>query len=578
MKNLIKSLLEEALNNLVENNTLPRDHGAQIHVEKTRQSAHGDLASNIALVLAKAVGKSPREIAGDIVGALPRSSDISRVELAGPGFINFFLSPSARWQQIEKIRAAKATYGTSNTGRGKKVMVEFVSANPTGPLHVGHGRGAAYGDALARVLKAAGYSVHSEYYVNDAGRQMDILALSVWVRYLELCGLEFSFPKECYQGDYIWDIAATLHRQEGGRLQHDLAILIQGLPNDPEARIDRMVEGAKHLLGEADYLLVFDLAKEIMVDLIRQDLNHFRVNYDQWFSERSLVDSGAIKHAIEVLEERGHLYQEGGATWFRSTAFGDEKDRVVLRANGSHTYFAADIAYHLNKVERGFEWLINIWGADHHGYVTRVKSAFQALGGGSDALDVLLVQFAVLYRGGEKVSMSTRSGDFVTLRALCKEVGEDAARFFYALRKPEQHMDFDLDLAKEQSNENPVYYVQYAHARICSVFRQMETKGIEMSDSQIDFSSLVEPEEMNLIDELSRYPEVVAKAAAGHEPHQLAYYLRETATCFHAFYNAHHFLNAEAAVREPRLALIDAVRQVIANGLGLLGVSAPEMM
>jgi arginyl-tRNA synthetase len=407
---------------------------------------------------------------------------------------------------------------------------------------------------------------------------MDILALSVWVRYLELCGLEFSFPKECYQGDYIWDIAATLHRQEGGRLQHDLAILIQGLPNDPEARIDRMVEGAKNLLGEADYLLVFDLAKEIMVDLIRQDLNHFRVNYDQWFSERSLVDSGAIKHAIEVLEERGHLYQEGGATWFRSTAFGDEKDRVVLRANGSHTYFAADIAYHLNKVERGFEWLINIWGADHHGYVTRVKSAFQALGGGSDALDVLLVQFAVLYRGGEKVSMSTRSGDFVTLRALCKEVGEDAARFFYALRKPEQHMDFDLDLAKEQSNENPVYYVQYAHARICSVFRQMETKGIEMSDSQIDFSSLVEPEEMNLIDELSRYPEVVAKAAAGHEPHQLAYYLRETATCFHAFYNAHHFLNAEAAVREPRLALIDAVRQVIANGLGLLGVSAPEMM
>lgn len=578
MKRLVISLLEEALKSLVENNMLPNDKWPKIHVEKTRQSAHGDLASNIALLLAKSVGKNPREIAGDIVGALPESSDISRVELAGPGFINFFLAPSARWEQIDRIRAAKATYGTSNTGRGKRVMVEFVSANPTGPLHVGHGRGAAYGDALARVLTAAGYTVHSEYYVNDAGRQMDILALSVWLRYLELCGQESPFPKECYQGDYIWDIAATLHREQGERLQHDVTVLLQGLPDDPEAGIDMIVEGAKDRLGGEGYLLVFDLAKETMVDLIRKDLIRFRVNYDEWFSERSLVDSGAINHAIEVLESRGHLYQEGGATWFRSTAFGDEKDRVVLRANGSHTYFAADIAYHLNKVERGFDWLINIWGADHHGYVTRVKSAFQALGGDPDALDLLLVQFAVLYRGGKKISMSTRSGDFVTLRELCKEVGEDAARFFYALRKPEQHMDFDLDLAKEQSSENPVYYVQYAHARICSVFRQVKAKGIKISDSQIDFSSLIEPEEMNLIDELSRFPEVVAKAAAGHEPHQVAYYLRETATCFHAFYNAHHFLNAEAAVREPRLALIDAVRQVLANGLDLLGVSAPEMM
>jgi arginyl-tRNA synthetase len=434
------------------------------------------------------------------------------------------------------------------------------------------------------LLRVAGYDVHTEYYVNDAGRQMNILAVSVWLRYLELCGEELDFPANAYQGDYVWDIAASLHRERGEDLHRTIDDVFVGVPpdeplgGDKEQHIDGLIERARQLLGN-DYDLVFEQGLTEITDNIRNDLSAFGVEFDQWYSERSLHSSGEMEKAIRTLDEGGYLYEENGAKWFRSTDFGDEKDRVLIRDNGQATYFASDIAYHLDKLDRGFDRLVDIWGADHHGYVARVKAALQALDADKDRFEVLLVQFAILYRGGEKLAMSTRSGEFFTLRELREEVGRDAARFFYVMRKSEQHMDFDLDLAKSQSNDNPVYYVQYAHARVCSVMTQLAERGMsEPAADSVDLGCLSDEHEKDIMNQLSRYPEVIETAAAQHEPHQIAYYLRELANSFHTYYNSCQFLVEEENIRNARLVLILATRQVLANGLALLGVSAPENM
>lgn len=579
MKQRIASLVARSVEAL--RGTVPLPDGAEdrIQVDRTRDPAHGDYASNIALVLAKAAGMKPRDLAQRVVEGLPDCTLVEKVDIAGPGFINFTVTRDAWLDLIGQVRSLGGHYGHSEAGAGGRVMVEFVSANPTGPLHVGHGRGAAYGDSLVRVLRAAGYDARSEYYINDAGRQMDILALSVWLRYLELQGEETRFPAGGYRGDYVRDIARSLAGENGDGLVRPAASLFDDLPEEADPAMDTLVARCRSLLGDAGFRTVFDHACGVMVADIREDLAEFGVAFDCWFSERSLVTGGAMEKAIRVLEANGHVYEKDGAKWFRATDFGDEKDRVVVRANGAHTYFATDLAYHFDKGERGFDRILDIFGADHHGYVDRIRASFEALGHPREKLDILLVQFAVLYRGGEKVSMSTREGEFVTLRELRGEVGNDAARFFYALRRPDQHMDFDLDLAKSQSADNPVYYIQYAHARICSVFRQLRERGMETLETAApNYGLLGESRELELLRTLSRYPEVVASAAASLEPHQVAYYLRDLATDFHTYYNAHPFLASENDLRLARLGLIDATRQVIANGLDLLGVSAPESM
>ena len=586
MKQHLAELLQHAVDRLKADGVLPADQPVEIGLERARDRKHGDFASNLALTLAKAARRKPRELAEALVAALPDSERVDKVEIAGPGFINFHLSPAAWYAVVGTVLEEGESYGRSQLGGGRPMQVEFVSANPTGPLHVGHGRGAAYGATVADLLEAVGYRVHREYYVNDAGRQMDILAVSVYLRYLDLCGEDVPFPSNGYQGDYVWDIGASLHRRHGDALRHTAAELLDGVPpdeadgGDKEAHVDGLIARTKALLGEAHYREVFDLGLESILDNIRRDLEEFGVVYDEWFSERSLTESGAVERAIERLKASGHLYEKDGAWWFRSTDFGDEKDRVVVRENGQTTYFASDIAYHMNKLERGYERVIDVWGADHHGYVPRVKAALKALGDDPSKLDVLLVQFAILYRGGQKVQMSTRSGEFVTLRELRHEVGNDAARFFYVMRKCEQHMDFDLDLAKSQSADNPVYYIQYAHARVMSVMRQLEEKGLvwDRDAGAAALPRLTEKHEQSLMVRLSRYPELVEAAALHHEPHLVAHFLRELANDFHTYYNAHQFLVEDAGLRNARLNLIQATRQVIANGLGLLGVSAPERM
>ena len=586
MKHHLEHLLGNALAGLHSAGTLPGPQTSTIAVERTRDRAHGDFACNIALTLAKSARRKPRELAEQIVAALPASEQVAKVEVAGPGFINFFLAPAAFQNVVNEVLASGANYGRSTRGAGQSIQVEFVSANPTGPLHVGHGRGAAYGAAVADLLEAIGHPVHREYYVNDAGRQMDILAASVWLRYLELCGETLVFPINGYKGDYVWDIAAELHRVNADALRHPTAAVFDGVPHDEpaggdkEAHIDALIARAKQLLGALDYRKVFDQGLNVILDDIRKDLAEFGVTYQQWYSERSLTESGAVDRAIERLRRSGHLYEKDGALWFRSTDYGDEKDRVIVRDNGQKTYFASDIAYHLDKLERGYARVIDVWGADHHGYAPRVKAALAALGNDPAKLDVLLVQFAILYKGGARMQMSTRSGEFVTLRELRHEVGNDAARFFYVMRKCEQHLDFDMDLAKSQSNDNPVYYIQYAHARVCSVLRQLDEKGLsrDAAVGAANLARLTENHEQVLLFTLSRYPEVLESAALTHEPHQLAHYLRELANDFHAYYNAHQFLVDDAALRDARLNLIIAVRQALANGLQLLGVSAPQAM
>ena len=580
MKQQLHDLFSQAIDKLKSDDVIPRDHQVRLLFERTRQKEHGDFATNVAMTIAKAAGRNPRELAQLIVDALPADSLITQVNIAGPGFINMFLAQDARYAVLSSVFAQSDRYGLADPKSKQKIQVEFVSANPTGPLHVGHGRGAAYGDALARLLSAAGNDVEREYYVNDAGRQMDILAVSVWVRYLQANNIQLELPDNCYKGNYVVEMGQSLAKQHADQYCVSAEEISAARANlDDDGALDATIALAKTQLGAAGFALFFDIGLESIKADIQQDLSEFGVDYDVWFSERSLFDSGKIDQAIEQLRNSGDVYEKGGAWWFRTTAYGDEKDRVVVRDNGQPTYFASDIAYHKDKLERGFDLAINVWGSDHHGYIPRVKAALQALGFDPERLKVVLVQFAVLYRGGEKIGMSTRSGEFVTLRELRHEVGSDAARFFYAQRKSEQHMDFDLDLAKSQSSDNPMYYVQYAHARICRVFRTAKERGIEVNElASADFSQLTSDHENSLLTLLTRFPEVVETAAANYEPHQITYYLKDLATAFQSYYAADKFLEAPADKRSAMLALCSATRQVLKNGLGIIGVGAPESM
>ncbi len=580
MQQQLNDLFTQAINQLKADSVIPAEHEVRLLFERTRQKEHGDFATNVAMTLAKVAGRNPRELANLIAQALPKDDLITQVDIAGPGFINVFLAQDVHATALNTIFTEGDRYGLAPANSKRKIMVEFVSANPTGPLHVGHGRGAAYGDALARVLTAAGNEVEREYYVNDAGRQMDILAASVWIRYLQANEVDIALPSNAYQGDYIADMGQDLSTKHGDSYVLTAQSVVDaqtGLEDD--AAIDAIITLAKTSLGSDGFAVFFERAINSILADIKDDLSGFGVDYDTWFSERSLFDDGKIDAVIKQLKASGHLYEKAGAWWFRTTEFGDEKDRVVVRDNGQPTYFASDIAYHKDKIDRGFDECINIWGSDHHGYIPRVKASMQALDLDPTKLTVLLVQFAVLYRGGEKIKMSTRSGSFVTLRELRDEVGVDAARFFYAQRKSEQHMDFDLDLAKSQSNDNPVYYVQYAYARICAIFRQAAEREIDVSDiKHSDFSLLNAEHELGLLTLLQRFPEVVESAANNYEPHQLTYYLRDLATAFHSYYNSSKFLDAEAAQRNAILALCEATKQILANGLNVLGVSVREKM
>ena len=580
MKQQLHDLFNQAINQLKADSIIPAEHEVSLMFERTRQKEHGDFATNVAMTLSKVAKRNPRDLAQMIVDALPKDSLITQVDIAGPGFINMFLAQDARNAVLQTVFEKADQYGLSEQNSKKSIMVEFVSANPTGPLHVGHGRGAAYGDALARVLTAAGNRVEREYYVNDAGRQMDILAASVWLRYLQALNLDVALPDNCYQGDYVADMGKQLADKNADAYQIDAQDIINVRNDlDDEAALDAIIGLMKQHLGDDGFNVFFDLALNSILDDIRQDLSEFGVEYDTWFSEKSLFNNGKIQACIEQLKASDDVYEKGGAWWFRSTNYGDEKDRVVVRDNGQPTYFASDIAYHKDKLDRGFDLAINIWGSDHHGYIPRVKAAMQAIGIDENKLKVLLVQFAVLYRSGEKVPMSTRSGQFVELKDLREEIGSDAARFFYAQRKSEQHMDFDLDLAKSQSNENPMYYVQYAHARICRVFKTAVERNIDISNIEnADFGLLTSEHEAGLMALLQRFPEVVESAAGNYEPHQITYYLRDLATAFHSYYNAIKFLEAEAAERDAMLALTRATQQVLRNGLLIIGVGAPEAM
>ena len=573
----LASLLHEALRSLA-----PEAAATVVTLERPKSAAHGDYACNAPMQLARALKRNPRQIAQEIVDRLPESPWVERVEIAGAGFINVFLRPAARVQVVSRVLALGRDYGRAPAGSGPRVQVEFVSANPTGPLHVGHGRGAAFGDSLASVLEAAGWRVSREYYVNDAGRQMDILAVSAWVRYLELCGEAVGFPANGYQGDYVRLRAAELKAVDGERYARPAAQVEAGLPAAPEGdddaverRMDALIERARALLGD-DFGRLTRQVLERQLEEIRSVLSRFGVHFDQWYSERSLFESRRVDEALEVLHARGHLYEQDGALWFRSTAFGDDKDRVVRRENGQFTYFASDIAYHHDKLVRGFDRVIDVWGADHHGYIPRVRAALTALGHDPDTLVVPLIQLVALFRGGEPVRMGKRSGSYVTLEDLFDEVGADATRYFYLARKCDQHLDFDLDLAKSQSNDNPVYYIQYAHARVCSVLEQWGGDAAGLAGA--DLSPLGEPQEAALMRRLADYPEVIAQAARDLAPHALAFELRDLAGEFHSYYNATHILVPEPDLRLARLALAAAVRQVLANGLALLGVGAPAKM
>jgi len=586
LKNNIEDLINQAINRLQQQGLLDASLQPKIQVTRTRDVAHGDFASNIAMMLAKPAGKNPRDLAQALIDALPDNEHVNKVEIAGPGFINFFIHQQTTLDIISTILDRGERFGTSEIGQGEKVQIEFVSANPTGPLHVGHGRGAAYGATVGSLMRAVGYEVDCEYYVNDAGRQMNILAASVWLRYLQQLEVKIPFPVNGYKGEYVLDIATELVNRHGGVYVHDAKQVMSGVPadepdgGDKELHIDALIERAKLLLGDEGYRVMFEAGLDSILADIAEDLEEFGVHYDVWYSEQTLADRNLIEKAVQQLQDAGHIYENKGALWFRSTSFGDEKDRVVIRENGQATYFASDIAYHMDKFARGFHRVINIWGADHHGYVPRVKAAIKALGEDENRLDILLVQFAILYRGGERVQMSTRSGSFVTLRELREEVGNDAARFFYVMRKCEQHMDFDLDLAKSQSNDNPVYYIQYAHARVCSVLRQLAEKNMshDIAAGNENLALLTESHETDLATQLVKYPEVVEKAAINAEPHLLVHYLRELANQFHTYYNAHQFIVEDDDIRNARLNLISAASQVIHNGLHLLGVSAPESM
>jgi arginyl-tRNA synthetase len=593
MKAQLQALLEQALASLSA--ALGRDvpMPASLQIDAAKDPRHGDFATNLALVVAKPLGQAPRAVAQSILAHLPASPLIAKTEIAGPGFINFFLAPGAFQSIVSRVLEQGPEYGCDRSRANGRVLVEYVSANPTGPMHVGHGRGAAYGDSLASILAATGWEVHREYYINDAGRQVDLLTLSVWVRYLQACGEDVPFPRRGYPADYIRATSARLRASHGDAFRRPAAALLDGIEPEPEApqdadektlaaikgrqeaHADALIERARALLG-ADYALIQRAALDDQLAAIRATLDAFGVRFDQWSSEKALVESGFVARAIDRLRASGHVYEQDGATWLRTTTFGDEKDRVLFKADGAATYFANDLAYHVDKLDRGYPVLLDVWGADHHGYIARVRAAIEALTGRKDALRVQLMQFVTLSSG----RMGKRSGNFVTLQDLVSEAGKDATRFFYLLRSHDQHLEFDIELARSQSNDNPVYYVQYAHARICSVFRQAAERGQSLDAGALASSlhRLVEPQEKLLLTLMQKYPETLSAAGRQYAPHLLAFYLRELADALHSCYNAHKFLVDDAELQTARLGLIAATRQVLANGLGLLGVSAPESM
>ena len=561
MKEQLTQLIEQALAALVDKNQLPDDLSPVVQIDRTRDKSHGDLASNIALTLAKRAGMNPRELAQLICDGLPASNIVAKTEIAGPGFINFFLTQGSSQAVVRSILEQGDGFGRSNIGQGRRVQVEFVSANPTGPLHVGHGRGAAVGDSICRLLAATGWDVASEFYYNDAGAQIDNLARSVQARCQGKSPQDPGWPEDGYRGDYIIDVARSY------------------LAGDKVDAEDQHVTGAADPQDE-------EAIRQFAVAYLRReqdlDLKAFGVHFDLYFLESSLYKEGAVEQTVATLVDNGHTYEQDGALWLRTTDFGDDKDRVMRKTDGGYTYFLPDVAYHMNKWQRGFERVINEQGADHHSTVTRVRAGLQALDMGIPEgwPDYVLHQMVTVMRDGEEVKISKRAGSYVTLRDLIDEVGRDATRYFLVARGPSSQLTFDIDLALSQSNDNPVYYIQYAHARVCSILRKLaEEGGTWDRDTALQhLDRLQEEHEAALLRRLDRYPEVVAAAARDSEPHVVANYLRELAGDFHAWYNAHKTLVDDAELRAARLALSEAVRQVIANGLDLLGVSAPESM
>jgi arginyl-tRNA synthetase len=587
LKSLVERLVNDAIAALPAG-TLGDASPPDPAIERARDPAHGDFATGVAMRLARAARTNPRALAARIVAALPANASVAKTEIAGPGFINFFMTPAAWQAEMSRVLSEGARYGRGNAGAGRRTIVEFVSANPTGPLHVGHGRQAAFGATVANLLEADGWRVHREYYVNDAGRQMDILAASVWLRYLEACGETLPFPANGYRGDYVLPVAAHLRDRHGDAFRRPAAAVLDGLPpdegagGDKDQYVDALIARSRELLG-GEFRTVFEAGLADMLADIRGDLSEFGVTFDRWYSEQDLGDGrdgGPIDRALRRLRANGHVFEQDGATWFRATQFGDEKDRVVVRANGAKTYFASDIAYHLDKRERGFELLVTILGADHHGYVARVRAGLAAMGEPPESLEVPMMQFVTLWKAGEKVAMGKREAQFVTLRDLRAAVGNDAARFIYVMRSNDQALDFDLELAKKQTNDNPVYYVQYAHARIASVLKQAAERGLafDRDAGAAAIATLGDPAELALMREVSRWPEVVALGAAQRAPHLVVNYLRELAQAFHACYAALPFIVDDARTRNARLALIAAAQQVLKNALAVLGVSAPETM
>jgi arginyl-tRNA synthetase len=593
VKGELQALVANALAALKSSGTLPTDCNPTVQIERTRDSTHGDFATNVAMTLAKPAQRKPRELAELIVAALPAADFVARVEIAGPGFINFFVTAAAMQSIVGRILTAGDDFACDRSGQRGLIHVEFVSANPTGPMHVGHGRGAAYGDSLCNILAATGWRVHREYYINDAGRQADILALSVWLRYLEQLGEPVAHPRRAYPGDYIRQSAIHVKERCGERFRRPGAEVMRDLPPDPqtperctdaekaaakaaqEQHLDALLRRAQDMIGEGFDTIRLQALGDQMAQ-IRRTLEAFGVRFDLWCSERELVAGGAVRKAIDRLTASGQVYEKDGATWLRTSTLGDEKDRVLFKVDGAATYFANDLAYHVDKLDRGFPLLLDVWGADHHGYIARVRAAIEMLTGRRDALQVQLMQFVTLSSG----RMGKRSGNFVTLQELIDDAGRDATRFFYLSRSHEQHLEFDVDLARAQSNDNPVYYVQYAHARICSLFRQLAEKGMHWDEAAGNggLAALNAPHEQTLLTTLSRYPEVLESAGATREPHQLTHYLLQLATDFHAYYNAHRFLAAGDELRDARLSLCAATCVVLRGALSLLGVGAPETM
>lgn len=581
MRSQIKNFFKETLADFYASHKLDSNYDLQL--ERTRDPKHGDFTTNIAMRLAKELGRPPRELAETLIKYIPQSELIEEVQVAGPGFINISVSTSTYHKELIDILKLGSGYGCSGLGNNQRVLVEYVSANPTGPLHVGHGRHAAYGASLANLLRATGHDVQEEYYVNDAGRQMNILAVSVWLRHLQLNGIEVSFPKNAYQGDYVIDIAKQIQTKLSEKFSAEnkaaLNEILSDLENDGEILLDKLISQTKDILGITKFNKLLKKALDNVLTDIKADLLEFGVKPDIWYSEASLDEKGSIERALTLLNKRKLLDIRDGATWFKATKFGDEKDRVVVRENGATTYFASDIAYHMEKRRRGFDVLLDVLGADHHGYIARVRAGLEAMGEPAESLEVRLVQFVSLYRGREKVQMSTRSGKYVTLRDLRNEVGNDAARFYYVSRSNEQHLDFDLELAKAESNDNPVYYVQYAHARISSLIKKMGEEGLKYKMSSIsDLSILTEDNERALLVLLSRYPEIVELASVNRAPQNIVHYLRSLSADFHSYYNAHKMLVDDRKLRNARISLALGIRQVLYNGLTLLGVNAPDRM